>query len=416
MNKPALGSDHGHILEHHQHHERDRRGDVRERDHARHQHHHSRSGCEHGQGSVHVHGHSHDHGQDHVHAHKHDHSHQHGDVHDHHHVHHDHHHDHHGCDHDHGLGGILHHHHDFSHVAADPSNRKYLAYALYINIAFLIAEIVGGIVFSSIALLSDAAHMLTDVGALALALVAANLATRAATQNRTYGFGRVEPLAAFVNACTLIGASVWIIYEATMRLIHPVEVVGGGVMVIAFGGLVANGVASWWLTRADRHNVNVRAALAHSLMDAVSSVGVLVAGAIVMFTGVNSVDSFASYLVAGLSILGTWGLLKQCLHQLLDGAPDEVDTVAVASRLLQQPDVVEVHDLHVWTIANNRHAMTAHVLVDPSCAIDNVVEALHSILRREFRIDHATLQVVPDRSRQLIQIGRSVVRPASHAH
>lgn len=171
----------------------------------------------------------------------------------------------------------------------------------------------------------------------------------------------METLAALLNAATLVGASIWIIYEATHRLLNPVALDGGGVAVIAFLGLLANGVATWLLMSADRTNLNVRAAMMHSLMDALSSVGVLVAGGIIAVTGFVAIDSLASYLIAALSIAGTVGIVRSATNSLLDAAPDDIDAPRVAAVLTGHELVTEVHDVHVWSIGSNQHAATADV-------------------------------------------------------
>lgn len=317
----------------------------------------------------------------------------------------------HGHGHDCSGHGILNHSHDYSSQASDPVARRALTLALWINVAFLIAEVVGGLVFNSVALLSDAAHMLMDVGALALALVAARMALMPSSSTRTYGFGRVETMAALANAVTLVLASLWIIYEATSRLMHPEHVGGAGVMVVAFGGLVANAVATWLLMQVDKGNINVRAAMMHSLMDALSSVGVLIAGGVILATGFTAIDPVASYLIAALSIAGTVGLVRTATNSLLDAAPESLGAEEVAKTILAHKEVTQVHDVHVWTIASNRHAATAHVLVRPGSDIGSVIEGIEAALRSAHGLQHVTLQVAHDRSRQVLQVSRRLSHP-----
>lgn len=351
----------------------------------------------------HAHPHSHSHEQHHDHPASHPHSHPHSHSHSHSHSH-----DGSGCS---GGHGLFAHQHDHSHLARAPHSRRALKIALWINIAFLIAEVVGGIVYNSIALLSDAAHMLTDVGALALALVAAHLATRPATHRRTYGLGRVENLAALINAATLVGASIWILFEATSRLLNPHPVNGGGVMAIAFAGLLANAVATWVLLKADQSNLNIRAAMMHSLMDAISSVGVLVAGALIALGGWYAVDPLMSYVIAALSVVGTWGILRSSLDSLLDATPAGLEADAVAERILAEPFVREVHDVHIWSITTNSYAMTAHILVNPTVDVGEALEALSYRIRTDLGIEHCTLQVAPDRTRTLLGVHRRLTHP-----
>ena len=306
--------------------------------------------------------------------------------------------------------GLLHHHHDYTSQATRPSSRRALKQALAINAAFLLAEVLGGWLFNSVSLLSDAAHMLMDVGALALALVAASLAARPTTSQRTYGYARIEMLAALINAGTLILASIWIIYEALQRLMNPVYVDGPGVIIIAVAGLGANAWATWLLARADRDNPNIRAAMLHSLMDAASSVGVIIAGLIIATTGMTIVDPLAGFLIAGLSIAGTWGVLRSTLNSLLDAAPQHADATTIATALLANDDVVQVHDVHVWEIGPRQHAVTAHVLVHPAADVGAVIERLDHDLRHHHGLSHVTLQVAPDRTRALLSVHQHMHR------
>lgn len=357
------------------------------------------------------------HHTDHDHSQHHGHHHDAGHAHDHDHGHSCSGHDHHAHDHGHDCSGhgLLHHHHDYTHQASQPRSRRALKQALAINVVFLLAEVLGGWLFNSVSLLSDAAHMLMDVGALALALIAASLAARPTTSQRTYGYARIEILAALINAGTLILASIWIIYEALQRLMNPVYVDGAGVIVIAIAGLGANAWATWLLARADRDNPNIRAAMLHSLMDAVSSVGVIVAGLIIATTGITVVDPLAGFLIAGLSIAGTWGVLRTTLNSLLDAAPQHADASTIASALLTNTDVVQVHDVHVWEIGPRQHAVTAHVLINPAADVGAVIERLDHELRHHHGLDHVTLQVAHDRSRALLPVHQHMHRasPAS---
>lgn len=298
------------------------------------------------------------------------------------------------------------HAHDHGHghgLAPDPRNRRALIQGLLVTVAFLVAEVIGGIVFSSLALLSDAVHMLTDAGALGLALFAIALARRPPTQTRSYGYARAEILAALINASTLIAASVFIIIEATQRLREPVAVNGSGVMLIAVLGLGANLFVAYLLLRADRSNLNVRAALAHALADAASSVGVIAAGAIIALTGYNRVDSLASYVIAALVLYGSWQLVRESTDILLDAVPAGMDTARVAEAMLQLKAVTEVHDLHIWTLGPGTPALSAHVRVTAASDTEQERARLRSLLQEQFGITHTTLQLSPDRSAQPIE-------------
>jgi cobalt-zinc-cadmium efflux system protein len=368
-----------------------------------------------------AHGHSHSHGHSHAHANGHGHAHgpapratelraaghSHGGEHA----------AAHGHSHGHGSTcsghGLLDHHHDYTQIASSPRNRKLLAWATGIQALFLVAEVVGGIAFGSLALLSDAAHMLADVGALALALVAIHLVMRPVTSNRTYGFGRAEPLAAFVNGLTLVASCLIILVEAVRRLQEPSVVEGGGVAIIAAAGLVANLATAAILSRADQENVNIKAAMLHTMVDAASSVAVLLSGVLIAITGMDRIDVFISVVIALLAIRGTWWVLRESMNSLLDAAPAHVQADAAARRMLEVRGVTEVHDLHVWSLGSNRHALTAHVLVRPGHSPAAVVNTMRKLLRDEFQIDHATLETTLDFRLGLHQIIPAM--PIEHA-
>lgn len=329
-----------------------------------------------------AHGHSH---APEVHAHSHAHS--HGGA---------------SCEGSHGLFDA--HHHDWSHLAMQPRSRRMLTLALAVQFAFLVLEVVGGIITNSLALLGDAAHMLADVGALALALLAANLAARAIDARRTWGMPRAEVLAALVNSTTLVLSCAWIAFEAVRRLFEPEQVAAPGLIAIAAAGLVANLVGAWLLAQADRDNVNIRAAMAHLLVDAASSVGVIVAGIVIALGGPVLVDTAASLLIVFVAIRGTWPVLRSALDSLVDAAPAGVHATDVARVLSTAPAVTGVHDVHVWEPGPRRIAATAHVLVDPAVDVGGAIVDLRGLLARELGIDHVTLQVAPDRRRALLEL------------
>lgn len=306
-----------------------------------------------------------------------------------------------GCEHDHGhggLSGLLHHHHDVRDLAATPKNRRALRWALAIALVFLIVEVVGGITYNSLALLSDAAHMLTDVAAYALALFAVRMAQRPPTARRTYGYARAEILAALVNGATLIAASGWILVEATRRMLHPVEVGGTGVVIVAAVGLLANIAIVLALLNADRGNLNIRGALLHGITDALSSVAVLLAGAAIAVFGFTRADSIASMLITLLVLWGSWRLVRESVDVLLDATPTSIDADAVAAAMVACAGVTEVHDLHVWTLGPGTPALSAHVRTDAVVRPDELIAALTGLLHDSFGISHATLQLAVDRS------------------
>lgn len=302
-----------------------------------------------------------------------------------------------GHDHAHGLGG--HHHHA---VSADADTRL-LALALAINAGYMLAEVVVGIVAGSLALLSDAAHMLTDAGAIALALVAARLATRSPRGSMTYGYRRAEILSALVNGVTLVVLSAFIVFEAVRRLIDPPEVDASLVLWVALAGLGANLAAAAVLKRAS-DGLHVQGAWLHNLMDAYSSVGTAVAALVILTTGFDRADPIASLLIAAPMLWTGWGLSKAAGRVLLEAAPEGIDVEAIGQRMAGVHGVVEVHDLHVWEVSTGFTAMSAHVLVGRDDDCHGARRDLEAVLHDEFGVEHTTLQVDHEGG-DLLQLG-----------
>nr|WP_050794359.1 cation diffusion facilitator family transporter [Paenibacillus curdlanolyticus] len=333
--------------------------------HDEHNHEHAHEGHEHNHGNVQkqgrskqAHAHSHDHG----HAHHH-HGHSHG-------------HSHHG--HSHGQG-----------------NRRGLAIALGITGGIMVLEFVGGLLTSSLALLSDSGHMLSDTAAIALSLVAFWFAARPATAAKTYGFHRFEILAALFNALTLFVIAVLIAVEAYHRLGAPPQVAGLPMMLIASVGLLANLISAWSLHRQGdvEHNLNVRSAYLHILGDALGSVGAIVAGLLVTAFGWNWADPLVSVLVALLILRGAWGILKSVIHILMEGSPEGIACDDVKQTLLAIEGVRDVHDLHIWTITSGLPALSAHLLIDEHQDCQLVLQEALKQLADEYGLEHATLQL-----------------------
>jgi cobalt-zinc-cadmium efflux system protein len=297
---------------------------------------------------------------------------------------------------------VAHHHHD--HRARD---RRLLAIALALIVGLLAVELAAGIVAGSLALLADAAHMLTDAAALGFALFAAAIAARPARGRWTFGFGRVEILAAQVNGLTLALAGVWIVYGAVRRLIHPSEVRGGLVLAVALVGVAVNLVATLVLWRATRESLNVRGAFLHLATDLVAFAGTALAGGLILATGWDRFDSLAGLAVAALMFWSSASLLRDSGRIFLETAPAEIDPDEVAAELAAQEDVVEVHDLHVWTVTSGFPALAAHVLVEPGADCHDARRRLERLLGDRFGLQHTTLQVdhVARRS-QPVEIGR----------
>jgi cobalt-zinc-cadmium efflux system protein len=273
------------------------------------------------------------------------------------------------------------------------SDRRAIAIALGLIAAFMVGEVAAGIVAGSLALLADAGHMLTDAAALAAALVASRLATRPARGQWTFGFGRAEILAAQANGILLLLLGLWIVYSAMRRLIDPPSVDAGIVVVVALVGVAVNLAATIVLARADRTSLNVQGAFLHIATDLVAFIGTAIAGVLILITGWNRFDPIAGLLVAMLMIRSSWTLIRESGRIFLEAAPAGIDPDDVARALVDDPEVEEVHDLHVWTVTSGFPALAAHVLVAPGVDCHEARRRLQHLLEERFDIDHTTLQV-----------------------
>jgi cobalt-zinc-cadmium efflux system protein len=279
------------------------------------------------------------------------------------------------------------HHH---HPGAD---RRRLRIALGLILGFMAVEVVAGILASSLALLSDAAHMLTDAGAIALALGAARLAARPARGGYTFGLKRAEILSAQLNGATLLALAAVILYEGIRRLIDPPDVEGATVLAVAIAGIVVNLAATSVLAGTERRSLNVEGAFQHVLTDLFAFIATAVAGAVILATGFSRADGIAALLVAGLMVRSGWGLLRDSGRVLLEAAPKELDPDEIGRTLAAQDHVVEVHDLHVWEVTSGMPSLSAHVTVRAGCDTQVHRRRLAELLRERFGIDHTTLQV-----------------------
>jgi len=298
------------------------------------------------------------------------------------------------------------HHHGASHVTG-VRDRRLLAVSLALLLAFMVAEVVFGILASSLALLADAGHMLTDAAALALALVAASLATRPAGGRWTFGFGRVEILAAQVNGLTLLLFGIWIVVEAVRRLVSPPEVDAAVVGVVALAGIAVNLIVVALLARAERQSLNVRGAYLHIVTDLAAFVGTAVAAGLILLTDWDRFDPLASLLVAALMFAAAWSLLRESGRIFLEGAPASTPPGDVGGAIVRHPGVVEAHDLHVWTVTDGFPALSAHVLVQPGADCHRIRLELERLVHDSFGIDHTTLQVEHVGSASGLEISRS---------
>jgi len=269
-----------------------------------------------------------------------------------------------------------------------------LAWALALTLGFAGVEAVSGFLSGSLALVSDAGHMVTDAASLALALLAQWMTRRPPSERYSFGYGRAEALAAFVNGLAMLLVVAWILYEAVHRLMAPHAVQGAAVMGVAAVGMLVNVAVAWILSR-DQGSMNTRAALVHVLGDLLGSVAALAAGAIIYFTGWMRADPLLSMLVALLILKSTFAILRESYHHLMEGVPDQLDYAAVGADLEMINGVASVHDLHVWSMSPGQPALIGHVRICDMAAWPRILEEVRAMLRDKHGIDHVTLQPEP---------------------
>lgn len=257
----------------------------------------------------------------------------------------------------------------------------------------MIAEAVGGWLTNSLALVADAGHMLTDVAALTLTLFAIWFAERPATSKKTYGYYRLEILAAFVNGMVLVLLSIWIIYEAVQRWQAPPEIAGPPLTIIAFGGLIVNLIAAYLLHSDHKHDLNMRGAFLHVMGDLLGSVAAIAAGVLIWSLGWLWADAAGSILISAIIIFGAWRLILDSVNVLLEGTPRHISLSAVESAILETSGVGGVHDLHVWTISSGIDALSAHISHDDSVSHSELLTVVRGKLHERFGIDHLTIQM-----------------------
>ncbi|UJL47788.1 cation transporter [Virgibacillus sp. NKC19-16] len=282
------------------------------------------------------------------------------------------------------------HSHDHSHHT---SNTRVLSVSFILIFTFMIVEAIGGFLTNSLALLSDAGHMLSDAAALGLSLLAFKVGEKKATQDKTYGYRRFEIIAAFINGITLIAISIYIFYEAFHRFSDP-PTVSASMMIIAFIGLVVNIIVAWMLMRGDsKENLNIRSALLHVFGDLLGSVGALIAGILIFLFNWNVADPIASVIVACLIIISGFRITKDAIHILMEGKPDHINMDNIIENLSRLDGVKDVHDLHVWSITSEFPAMSCHVIVDDTVDRDRLLQKINEILKVNFNISHCTIQM-----------------------
>ncbi|WNB91518.1 cation diffusion facilitator family transporter [Bacillus sp. NEB1478] len=286
------------------------------------------------------------------------------------------------------------HNHSHGHHHHGSNNKAALKWSFFLIAVFMIVEVVGGLLTNSLALLSDAGHMLSDAAALGLSFLALTYGQRKATHSKTFGYKRFEILAAFLNGLTLLIISLYIFWEAYQRLMNPPEVVSKGMLIISFIGLAVNIAAAYILMKGDKdENLNVRSAFLHVLGDMLGSVGAIIAALLIMFLGWSIADPIASIIVAILIIISAFRVTKESFHILMEGSPLNIDVAKVREALMGLPEVKDVHDLHVWSITSDFPALSCHIVKESDTNYQTVLKAANKLLHDQFHIEHTTIQI-----------------------
>jgi cobalt-zinc-cadmium efflux system protein len=283
--------------------------------------------------------------------------------------------------------------HGHAHSHEQSGDARRLGIALGLIVAFMAGEIVAGILGDSLALLSDAAHMLTDAGALVASLVVLRLAAQPAGGNRTFGLRRSEILSAQANGATLLVLAGLIVYGAIRRLVSPPDANGAVILAVALAGIGVNLLATWQLSGANRRSLNIEGSYQHILADLFAFIATAVAGVVILASGWVRADPIAALLVAAVMLRASWGLLRDSGRVLLDIAPAGLSVEQIGNVMVSQPHVVEVHDLHVWEVTTEFPTLSAHVLVEPGADCHGIRRELEQLLHDRFGLDHTTLQV-----------------------
>ena len=293
-----------------------------------------------------------------------------------------------------------HHHHHHEHSVADLQQLNRAFYiGIGLNLLYTIIEFVVGFSVNSLALISDASHNLSDVASLVISLIGMKLAHKAARQLYTYGYKKASILASLINAVLLMYIVVKIFIEAFERLSSPPEMAGSAIMITAFIGVVINAVSAFLFYKGQQTDINIKGAFLHLMLDALVSVGVIVSGAIIYFTGWNIADPISSFVVAIVILFSTWGLLKESVKLILDGVPADVDGSHIREQLKAHPLVAGVHHIHIWALSSSQNALTAHIVLKECLPLKEVMELKkelkHTLLHQH--ISHATLEIdAPD--------------------
>lgn len=294
-----------------------------------------------------------------------------------------------------GMSGHDHHGHSHGHAAGSTDERR-IGIAFLIIGVFMIVEIAGGLISGSLALLADGGHMVSDTAALGMSWLAIRVGKRPADHHRSYGYQRIEVLAAFVNGCTLFAIAAWIVFEAVQRFASPVHVLGGTMLSVAIAGLLANIVAFFVLNGGNRQNLNMRSAWLHVLGDLLGFVVAIVAAGVILWTGWMPIDPLLSIIVAILILKSAYEIVKSSAHILLEGTPEGFDVEALRADLaLAVPHATDIHHIHAWSLTSEKAMATLHVRCAPEATADALIAALNSRLKERFGITHTTIQVEP---------------------
>jgi cobalt-zinc-cadmium efflux system protein len=300
-----------------------------------------------------------------------------------------------------------------SHNVSEDADKQRLAVALGLIVAFMAVEVVVGILANSLALLADAAHMLTDAGALALSLVVISLAARPSRGNLTFGLKRTEILSAQANGFTLLVLAGIIVVEAIRRLVSPPEPIGLAILLVALAGILVNLLATWQLSKANRESMNIEGSFQHLLTDLLAFIFTAIAAIVILTTGFARADPIASLIVAAIMFRAAYGLLRDSGRVLLEAAPEGMAVTEVGDALASHPHVSDVHDLHVWTITSGFPSLSAHVLVHPGDDCHSIRRELEVMLQERFGIAHTTLQVDHEAPR-VLRIGSAAGEHGPH--
>jgi len=285
------------------------------------------------------------------------------------------------------------HHHHHHHDDLRQRSKSAMITVLVLSAIYMAVEVVAGIYSGSLALIADAGHMLSDVAALGLALFANWFACRAPSAEKTFGYYRTEVLAALFNGAALLALSAYILIESIHRLMAPPEILSGTMMIVATGGLLINLVSMKILHSSSQHSINARAAYLEVLADMLGSAAVIGAGVLIWLTGWVFIDPLVSGLIGLMIVPRTWMLLKECVHILMEGTPERIELKKLRAAIAAVPGVVDLHDLHVWTLTSSKDAMSAHVLVAAETDEDKILEQVTHIAREQFDLHHTTVQV-----------------------